>query len=251
MSRRGWVTLAAILVLLLCAVLALCFAGPMAELLRGVTAWLVETVGRMGYPGVVALMFLESSFFPFPSEVVLPPAGYLAWRGEMSLLAAIASGIAGSILGALFNYWVAVRFGRPFLLRYGKYFFVSAESMEKAEVFFARHGHVSTLVGRLLPVIRQYISLPAGVTRMNLTLFTVFTALGAGLWVVVLTLAGYLLGEHQDQLARYLHVLPLVCAGAALLLALLYVLWLRFRVKGRPVEPEGRRGSERMGSEGR
>lgn len=246
MSRRGWVTLAAVLVLLLCASLALCFAGPMVELLRRITAWLVETVGHMGYPGVVALMFLESSFFPFPSEVVLPPAGYLAWKGEMSLLAAIASGIAGSILGALFNYWVAVRFGRPFLLRYGKYFFVSAESMEKAEVFFARHGHVSTLVGRLLPVIRQYISLPAGVTRMNLTLFTVFTALGAGLWVVVLTLAGYLLGEHQERLVRYLHVLPLACAGAALLLVLLYILWLRVRVRGRPVEP-----GERMGSGGR
>ena len=164
----------------------------------------------------------------------------------MSLLPAIASGIAGSILGALFNYWVAVRFGRPFLLRYGRYFFVSAESMEKAEVFFARHGHVSTLVGRLLPVIRQYISLPAGVTRMNLTLFTVFTALGAGLWVVVLTLAGYLLGEHQERLVRYLHVLPLACAGAALLLVLLYILWLRVRVRGRPVEP-----GERMGSGGR
>ena len=82
--------------------------------------------------------------------------------------------------------------------------------------------------------------MPAGVTRMNLTLLTVFTAIGAGLWVVVLTLAGYLLGEHQDRLARYLHALPLVCAGAAILLALLYVLWLRFRVKGRPVEPEGR-----------
>lgn len=245
MSCRGVTGLAAALMLLCCGAV-LYFSGPLIEFLKEITAWLVETIGSMGYTGVVTLMFLESSFFPFPSEVVLPPAGYLAWKGEMSLLAAIASGIAGSILGALFNYWVAVRFGRPFLLRYGRYFFVSAESMEKAEVFFARHGHVSTLVGRLLPVIRQYISLPAGVTRMNLTLFTVFTALGAGLWVVVLTLAGYLLGEHQERLVRYLHVLPLACAGAALLLVLLYILWLRVRVRGRPVEP-----GERMGSGGR
>ena len=231
MSRRGVTGLAAALMLLCCG-LVLYFSGPLIELLKEMTAWLVETIGSMGYPGVVALMFLESSFFPFPSEVVLPPAGYLAWKGEMSLGTVIAAGIAGSILGALFNYWVAVRFGRPFLLKYGKYFFVSAESMAKAEVFFERHGHVSTLVGRLLPVIRQYISLPAGVTRMNLTLFAVFTALGAGAWVVVLTLAGYLLGEHQERLARYLHVLPLVCVGAALLLVLAYVLWLR--IKGRP-----------------
>ena len=232
MSRRGVLGYAVLLVLLFCCGLVLYFSGPLIELLKRTTAWLVETVGHMGYPGVVALMFLESSFFPFPSEVVLPPAGYLAWKGEMSLLAAIASGIVGSILGALFNYWVAVRFGRPFLLRYGRYFFVSAESMEKAEGFFARHGHVSTLVGRLLPVIRQYISLPAGVTRMNLTLFTVFTAIGAGLWVVVLTLVGYLLGEHQERLSHYLHILPLACVGAALLFVLAYVLWLR--VKGRP-----------------
>ena len=231
MSRRGVTGLAAALMLLCCGAV-LYFSGPLIEFLKEITAWLVETIGSMGYTGVVALMFLESSFFPFPSEVVLPPAGYLAWKGEMSLGAVIAAGIAGSILGALFNYWVAVRFGRPFLLKYGKYFFVSAESMAKAEVFFERHGHVSTLAGRLLPVIRQYISLPAGVTRMNLSLFTLFTTLGAGTWVVVLTLAGYLLGEHQERLARYLHILPLICVGAALLLVLAYVLWLR--IKGRP-----------------
>ena len=226
MSRSRLAGYAAVLVLLLCGGLALHFADPIVELLRGATAWLVETIGRMGYAGVVALMFLESSFFPFPSEVVLPPAGYLAWKGEMSLLAVIAAGVAGSLLGALFNYWVAVRFGRPFLLKYGRYFFVSAESVAKAEAFFARHGHISTLVGRLLPVIRQYISLPAGVVRMDLGVFAAFTALGAGIWVVVLTLVGYLLGEHQELLSRYLHILPLACVAGALLLVLAYVLWL-------------------------
>ena len=115
----------------------------------------METIGRLGYAGIAALMFLESSFFPFPSEVVMPPAGYLAWRGEMSLWRAIAAGIMGSVLGALFNYWVTVRLGRPLLLKYGRYFFVSEESVSKAERFFIRHGHVSTLVGRLVPVIRR------------------------------------------------------------------------------------------------
>lgn len=233
MIRRGVAGWALVLALLLGGGLVLYFSEPLIGLLKDSTEWLVATIGRMGYPGIVALMFLESSFFPFPSEVVLPPAGYLAWRGEMSLLAAIASGLLGSLLGALFNYWVAVRFGRPFLLRYGKYFFVSAESVEKAEKFFARHGHVSTFVGRLLPVIRQYISLPAGVARMNLGLFTAFTSLGAGIWVVVLTLVGYLLGEHQERLSHYLHILPLVCVGGAFLLVLAYVLCLRFRRRRR------------------
>ena len=158
------------------------------HIISALTSWLVDTIGRMGYTGIVSLMFLESSFFPFPSEVVMPPAGYLAWKGEMSLALVLLSGIAGSILGALFNYWIAVKFGRPFLLRWGKYFFVSPESIDKADKFFQKHGHVSTLVGRLLPVIRQYISLPAGIARMPLKVFTLYTTIGAGAWVVVLTL---------------------------------------------------------------
>lgn len=133
------------------------------SLLQDLIGWIVATIGHMGYPGVVALMFLESSFFPFPSEVVVPPAGYLASVGEMNLWAVIASGILGSLLGALFNYWIAVHWGRPFFERYGKYFLVSPSSLDKADRFFARHGHISTFTGRLLPVIRQYVSLPAGI----------------------------------------------------------------------------------------
>ncbi|MBQ9565131.1 MAG: DedA family protein [Synergistaceae bacterium] len=197
------------------------------ELLTEITSWLVNTVGRMGYAGIAALMFLESSFFPFPSEVVMPPAGYLAWKGEMSLWAALCAGIAGSVLGALFNYWFAVKFGRPFILKYGKYFFISEESVAKADAFFVKHGHVSTLVGRLLPVIRQYISLPAGIARMPLGTFTAFTALGAGVWVAVLTFVGYLLGEHQEFLAQYLHLITLGCVALAVLIAGGYLLWLR------------------------
>ncbi|MEJ2700417.1 MAG: DedA family protein, partial [Desulfuromonadales bacterium] len=145
-----------------------------------VISWIVDTVSLWGYPGIVVMMFLESSFFPFPSEVVIVPAGYLASQGEMSLGLVILSGIAGSLLGALFNYWLAVRWGRPFFERYGRYFLVSPAALDRADRYFARHGHISTFVGRLLPGIRQYISLPAGLTRMNLALFAVFTALGAG-----------------------------------------------------------------------
>ncbi|MDR2136890.1 MAG: DedA family protein [Synergistaceae bacterium] len=201
--------------------------------MKSITNWLVETIGKLGYTGIVALMFLESSFFPFPSEVVLPPAGYLAWKGEMSFAAVVASGIAGSILGALFNYWFALKLGRPFLVRYGRYFFVSEDSIKKADAFFERHGHVSTLVGRLLPVIRQYISLPAGIARMKLGTFTTYTSIGAGLWVVVLTLVGYLLGEHQELLQRYLHVLTFASVACAVLLAGGYLLWYRYNSRSR------------------
>ena len=201
------------------------------HIISALTAWLVDTIGRMGYTGIISLMFLESSFFPFPSEVVMPPAGYLAWKGEMSLSLVLLSGIAGSLLGALFNYWIAVKLGRPFLLKYGKYFFVSPESIDKADKFFQKHGHVSTLVGRLLPVIRQYISLPAGIARMPMKTFMLFTTIGAGAWVTVLTFAGYLLGEHQDMLKEYLHIITIACIGLAVLIAGGYILYLRRRRK--------------------
>lgn len=201
------------------------------HIISALTQWLVDTIGRMGYTGIISLMFLESSFFPFPSEVVMPPAGYLAWKGEMSLTLVLLAGIAGSLLGALFNYWIAVKLGRPFLLKYGKYFFVSPESINKADDFFSKHGHVSTLVGRLLPLIRQYISLPAGIARMPMGTFMLFTTIGAGAWVTVLTFAGYILGEHQDLLKEYLHVITIGCVALAVVIAGGYMLILRRRKK--------------------
>ncbi|MBR0203552.1 MAG: DedA family protein, partial [Synergistaceae bacterium] len=161
----------------------------------------------------------------------MPPAGYLAWKGEMSLWLVLLSGIAGSLLGALFNYWLAVKLGRPFLIKYGKYFFVSEESINKADEFFSRHGHISTFVCRLLPGIRQYISLPAGIARMPMKSFLIFTTLGAGIWVCVLTFAGYLLGEHQDLLKEYLHIITISCIVIALAVTGIYLFIIRRKRK--------------------
>lgn len=198
-------------------------------------SWIVDTVSLWGYPGIIILMFLESSFFPFPSEVVVPPAGYLAAQGEMSLSLVILCGIAGSLLGACFNYWVAVQWGRPLFERYGHYLLISRAALERSEQFFARHGHVSTFVGRLLPGIRQYISLPAGLARMNRPLFVIFTALGAGIWVTILALVGYLIGNNQELIVRYLHQITIGVALACLLLVVGYVL---IRRNNRPLSPE-------------
>ncbi len=194
--------------------------------------WLVRTVGDLGYGGIVGLMFLESSFFPFPSEVVMPPAGYLAQQGQLSLTLVILAGIFGSLLGAWFNYWIAVRFGRPFFERWGKYFFVSPESLDKADRFFEHHGHISTFVGRLIPVIRQYISLPAGIARMNLAQFSFYTGLGAGIWVMILTFVGYWLGRNQDLIDLYLREITLGLLGFCVLLVAGY-LW-RWKCRSRP-----------------
>ncbi len=204
------------------------------EILHSAVNWIVHIVGHWGYVGIVIMMFLESSFFPFPSEVVIPPAGYLAARGDMSLPLVILSGIAGSIFGALFNYLLAATWGRSFFMKYGRYVLISEKSLNRADQFFADHGHISTFVGRLLPGIRQYVSLPAGIARMNLPLFTLFTGLGAGIWVVILALVGYFIGNNQELVGRYLHQIVLVTIAFAVILVAVYVFYHR-RCRSRQV----------------
>ena len=176
-------------------------------MLTSIINFIVETVSSLGYAGIFIMMFLESSFFPFPSEVVMIPAGYLAYKGEMNIYIVILLGILGSLGGALFNYYFALKFGRTFLLKYGKYFFVSHESIEKTEKFFKNHGHISTFSGRLIPGLRHYISLPAGLAKMNLFVFCLYTSLGAALWVTILTVLGYYLGDNQELIKEYLRYL--------------------------------------------
>ncbi|MBL3519735.1 DedA family protein [Arcobacter lanthieri] len=152
------------------------------------------------------MMFIESSFIiPFPSEVVMIPAGYLAYKGEMSMFLVVLSGILGSLTGALFNYYLALKLGRKLLLKYGNYVFIKEETLEKIEQFFKEHGHISTFFGRLIPVVRQYISLPAGLAQMNFAKFTLYTTLGAGIWMIVLAYLGYFLGNNEELLKEYLH----------------------------------------------
>ncbi len=205
----------------------------MEAFITAAISWIVSTIGRMGYTGVVALMFLESSFFPFPSEVVVPPAGYLASQGQMNLFLVIAAGIAGSILGALFNYWISLTFGRPFFRRFGKYVFVGEKALDRADEFFAKHGHISTCIGRLLPGIRQLISLPAGLARMNIPLFLFFTTLGSGIWVVILAYVGYWVGNNQDLVHQYMHTATYISIAACALLAIGYVIHYKRKNKKR------------------
>jgi membrane protein DedA with SNARE-associated domain len=177
-------------------------------------------------------MFLESSFFPFPSEVVIPPAGYLASTGEMNFAAVVASGTAGSVMGALFNYYIAIRWGRRFFERCGKYFFVSPEALDKADVFFERHGPISTFTARLLPVIRQYVSLPAGLARMNLFKFCLYTALGSGIWVVLLTAVGWWIGNGGDDVQAVLDSISAALAIFCVVIVAAYVIYNKRRRRG-------------------
>jgi len=135
-----------------------------------------------------------------PSELVMTPAGYWAAKGEMNFAVALLCGILGSIMGALANYYGAQLIGRPLIQRYGKYILLSEKNLERSERFFAQHGEISTLIGRLFPVIRHLISIPAGLHRMPLPKFILYTAVGAGVWCAILTYIGYFLGQHEASL---------------------------------------------------
>lgn len=167
--------------------------------MQEIVNFIVDLVSQFGYLGIFVMMFLESTFFPFPSEVAMIPAGYLAFKGEMNMVLAITAGIAGSLGGALFNYYLAKRYGRKGVLAFGKYFFFTEEKLQKMEAFFVKHGSFSTFVSRLIPGIRQLISLPAGLSKMPLRPFALYTTLGAGIWVLVLAILGFYLGSLEQS----------------------------------------------------
>lgn len=184
--------------------------------LTEIVNWIVSTVGSLGYPGIFLLMLIESSFIPFPSEIIMIPAGYLASKGDMNIAIAIACGILGSLMGALINYYLAIWLGRPLLIRYGKYVMFKEHHLVQMEDFFARHGHISTFTGRLIPMIRQYISIPAGLAKMNLPIFCFYTSLGAGIWVMILALLGFYIGENETLIKEYLRDIVIVLVIACI-----------------------------------
>ena len=207
----------------------------MLETLAGHLDALAAIAPTWGLVLVFVFMAVESSFIPFPSEVVMIPAGFLAARGELglapaaALVAAILVGILGSLLGAFVNYYLALWVGKPFLLKYGKWFFVKPEPLNRACEVFNRSGAATTFVCRLIPVIRQLISIPAGISRMPLGSFALFTGLGAGIWSAILALVGFWLGRTagditylelvQQGKAAAAHNLPWVILGAVAFVA--------------------------------
>ena len=192
-------------------------------MIHEIAEMIVQYIGDMGYLGIFLLMFLESTFFPFPSEIIMIPAGYLAYKGEMNVYIVVLVGILGSVGGALFNYYLAVHFGRAFILKYGKYFFIKEETLDKLEAFFIKHGELSTFNGRLIPGIRQLISLPAGLARMNIAKFSFYSGLGAGIWVIVLVALGYLLGSNEELISEYLKSATLIALISVVFITAFYI----------------------------
>ena len=206
-------------------------------MLESFVQWLLDRFRDLGYPGIVVLMAIESSMLPLPSELVMPPAGYLAAKGEMNLVVVVACGVLGSLLGSLANYGLARWLGRAFFLRLGRYVLLTERGLDRSERYFAAHGEISVFMGRMLPVVRHLISIPAGIARMRLDRFVLFTGLGALVWCTILTGIGWFIGTREDVILQVLDqearrytahallvVLPILAAiGAA------YIWWYRRR----------------------
>jgi len=200
----------------------------MSGIFNRIVEGLVSLTGSFGYLGIFILMVVESSFVPFPSEVVLIPAGVLVQRGEMVFLIVFLVGVLGSLLGALINYYLAFYLGRKgvnkLVERYGKILFINKDSLNKIDRYFNKHGQITTFVGRLLPGIRQLISIPAGFAKMDIYKFSFYTVLGAGIWTIILIALGYLFGENLVLIEQNLRVITLSLLPFILVIILVYLL---------------------------
>ncbi|HXP26630.1 MAG TPA: DedA family protein [Steroidobacteraceae bacterium] len=195
----------------------------MAELLHQFSDWYLSVIGQGGYWLIAGLMALESTFVPIPSEVIIPPAAYLAHtQGQMSLLGIILAGTAGSWIGAAAMYWASRLLGRPLVLRFGRYVLLSPAKIELAERWAARYESAGVFFSRLLPVIRHLIGIPVGILRMDFRWYALATLAGSLLWCSVLAWLGKTIGQHPELLAGSLHRFFALVLGAAALLAGLY-----------------------------
>jgi membrane protein DedA with SNARE-associated domain len=198
----------------------------MHELIQRLNDWYSHALQSGGYPLVALMMAIESSIFPLPSEIVIPPAAYLAHtqpdKVHLTLWGIVLAGTIGSWLGATVMYWAARLAGRPLVLRFGKYFFISAAKVEGAERWAAHYGAMGIFISRLLPVVRHLIGIPAGIVRMNYWKFSVFTLLGSAIWCAVLCWLGVKMGQDEQLMKGEYHRVTLWLAGAMLALGGLY-----------------------------
>ena len=203
---------------------------------KPIVDWYMGALGTGGYPLIGLLMAVESSMVPLPSEVVIPPAAHLAHTGQipLSLAGIVIAGTIGSWIGATAMYWAARFAGRPLVMRYGRYVFISAEKVEGAERWAAHYGSMGIFISRLLPVVRHLIGIPAGIVRMDYLKFSIYTLLGSGIWCGVLCWIGIKMGQDEKLMAGQLHRVSLWLAGAMLVLGGIYYFFVHRHMKNKP-----------------
>jgi len=185
-------------------------------------------ISSFGYSGVFFAMAIESACIPLPSEIILPFTGYMVFAGHFGFWQATIVATLGNLFGGLVAYYVGVWGGRPFLQQYGRYFLINERELVWTERLFKNHGEMTVFVGRMLPIVRTFISLPAGIARMNPLKMAIYTVSGAFLWCTLLIFMGRKLGENWDALKPYFHRADVVIGGA-FVLVVLYVVWKRVK----------------------
>ncbi|HWI59979.1 MAG TPA: DedA family protein [Bacillota bacterium] len=201
---------------------------------KGLIDWYMATLQTGGYPLIALLMAIESSIVPLPSELVIPPAAHLAHtQGRFSLVGIVIAGTIGSWLGATAMYWAARLGGRPLLMRYGRYVFISPEKIEGAERWASHYGSMGIFVSRLLPVVRHLIGIPAGVVRMNYKTFSLYTLLGSAVWCAVLCYVGIKMGQDEKLMKGEMHRISLWLGGIMFVLAAMYYFFVHRHMKGK------------------
>lgn len=173
------------------------------EIISNLTNFITQTISNGGYIGIFFLMVAESALIPIPSEIIMPFSGYLVSTGKFNVIAVIIAGSIGNLIGSLIAYFVGVYLGRGFVVKYGKYVLLKKSHLELAESYFKKYGDRSTFISRLLPAVRTYVSLPAGVAKMNLKKFAGYTLIGSVIWNSALTYIGITLGEQWDSIRKY------------------------------------------------
>jgi membrane protein DedA with SNARE-associated domain len=169
------------------------------KIIAALSSFIIATISTLGYSGIVLLMAIESACIPLPSEIIMPFSGYLVSRGEMNLWAVAIAGAVGCVVGSLVAYWVGMYGGRPVIEKYGRYILLSRHDLDLADRWFAKYGEAIVFISRLLPAIRTFIAFPAGVARMNLTRFVIYTFAGSLPWCLGLAYIGQKLGEQWDK----------------------------------------------------
>ena len=198
--------------------------GIIEAIITILSRFVISTISTLGYTGILLTMAIESACIPLPSEIIMPFSGYLVTTGQFTMLGVTLAGAIGNVIGSIAAYYVGVWGGRPFVERYGPYFLMSHRDLDIADRWFAKYGEAAVFFSRMLPVIRTFISLPAGIAKMHFPRFVLFTFIGSIPWCYALAYVGVKMGQQWDQLREYFHEFDVVI-GIGLALLIGYFLW--------------------------
>jgi membrane protein DedA with SNARE-associated domain len=196
--------------------------GIVFEILRPVIDLVISFISTTGYVGIFLLMILESALIPIPSEIIMPFSGFLVTSGKFHPIAVILAGSLGNLVGSVLTYYIGIKFGRAFIIKYGKYIFFKENHLEFTDKLFKKYGDRISFVGRLLPLIRTYVSLPAGIGKTNLAKFVFYTFAGSVIWSTMLTYAGIQLGNNWENIDKYSIYLDI----AAVFAIVVFIVWI-------------------------